>query len=352
MAASTLIFIMLIASYCYADWVDDLAEQGKQPLQNTASTSRVPGYSEADKNAIENRLNAIDPGGLEQEGSKLNREECAKNPNSGFASIQEAGAPSKVAGKNFDNLEMFTRGDNIMNDPLSLFNLINNESCRKISKHQERHYQKHEYTTTHTEIIEELHSCEQPTNKFTCRKNLKLTCANSYNCNVVGGIVKDSSASDMALHYARGILTIGNIADNEWQGTCTTIDRDTEFTLKNIASISEFRLIQAGFDDFIQIKINGHIVFVGPHGGTKLEVVNNWSGQVVSTGIAEHGCEQDTNWVQGLNIDLKPYLIEGRNTISMRVIVSGKGEGWIRIAAQQHCCNTWHEDWVNDCQNR
>lgn len=46
------------------------------------------------------------------------------------------------------------------------------------------------------------------------------------------------------------------------------------------------------------------------------------------------GCgdvELETSWVQNTYVDLRPYLQNGANTIFMRTIVGGDGEGWIRV---------------------
>lgn len=47
--------------------------------------------------------------------------------------------------------------------------------------------------------------------------------------------------------------------------------------------------------------------------------------------------ELSTSWNFGLNIDLRPYLRNGANTIFMRVIVAGGGEGAIQMTTRQTC---------------
>ncbi|MEX0914749.1 MAG: conjugal transfer protein TraN, partial [Wenzhouxiangellaceae bacterium] len=50
-----------------------------------------------------------------------------------------------------------------------------------------------------------------------------------------------------------------------------------------------------------------------------------------------------------LNINIKPYLRTGLNTIQMRVIVAGGGEGWMRFRATQYCDCQWSETWQSTC---
>lgn len=41
-----------------------------------------------------------------------------------------------------------------------------------------------------------------------------------------------------------------------------------------------------------------------------------------------NGGERSTSWVTYPNLDLRPYLVEGWNTIRIDTSVSGRGEGW------------------------
>nr|MBS0019750.1 conjugal transfer protein TraN [Gammaproteobacteria bacterium] len=118
-----------------------------------------------------------------------------------------------------------------------------------------------------------------------------------------------------------------------------------------LSKIAAFRLIQAGFDDWIRIVLNGHPVYIGPYGGDRLEVerVGRAGQRVRYTGAAHGPCELGTSWVKNLDIDLKPYLRSGENTLDLRVIVSGNGEGWLTLHATQYCGCQWAEHWRNDC---
>lgn len=157
------------------------------------------------------------------------------------------------------------------------------------------------------------------------------------------GLEPKSVASDMKFEYRDGILTIGTIADNYWGGNCAIYERTTKFNLKYVEKITEFTLFKVGFDDYMQIIFNNNIVYVGPDGGNHLTLVSrsaSWGGQrqLVDNGVSYSNCERDTNWIRSVNIDLKPFLKEGENSINTRVIVSGDGEGWLQISAKQEYC--------------
>ena len=153
-------------------------------------------------------------------------------------------------------------------------------------------------------------------------------------------------ALDMRFEYGDRVLTIGTMSNNYWNGVCTLYDRNTVFFIKNSNEIKEFRLFRVAFDDYLQITLNGHTIYVGPDGGDYIEVINKeraYLGETIKTkvvfnGINEQPCERGNSWERDVNIDLKPYLKEGENTLNTRVIVSGSGEGWLQINVYKQCC--------------
>lgn len=161
----------------------------------------------------------------------------------------------------------------------------------------------------------------------------------------------ESTQSDMAMSWVPGgngnySLYLGTIADNYWGGYGAVYDRSMTFNLSSPAILTKFSLAGAWFDDWLHVKINDRNVYVGPYGGDRLDVVNvpyqscDESGcgisyyQQVQYGPSSFGWpELSRNWGFGLNVDLRPYLRTGQNTIWMRTIVAGRGEGAIRIDA-------------------
>jgi hypothetical protein len=134
-------------------------------------------------------------------------------------------------------------------------------------------------------------------------------------------------------------FTIGTISNNYWTGHCQAYERTTSFKATNIYKMQEFKLTKVGFDDYMQITFNGHVVFVGPDGGDRLELKKIGFQTVIYNGVSNYPCERGIDWKNEVNIDLKPYLIEGTNAIDMRVIVSGMGGGWMQITASEINCD-------------
>lgn len=179
--------------------------------------------------------------------------------------------------------------------------------------------------------IDAIKTCHDEITSITCKK--AADCDN-------GGIIPTSVKSDMQFTYNYPTLLVGAIKDNNWCGDCKTVDKVTEFEVRNKEKITEFLLTEAGYDDHLWVQLNGQTIYIGSRGGDKLEIVNR---DTVSFGSGGHDkCERGRNWRFGnINKDLRPFLKEGKNVLFMRTIVAGCGEGWIKIRAKQHCCNDW-----------
>lgn len=179
--------------------------------------------------------------------------------------------------------------------------------------------------------------------KSNCRQVIKTEKCKTIEESDLTGLEPTNVASDMRFEHRDGILTVGTIADNYWGGSCAIYDRITKFNLKNVEEITEFTLFKVGFDDYMQISLNDHMVYVGPDGGSNLTLVSRSTGRggqhkLVNNGVSYSNCERGTNWNKELNIDLKPFLKIGENSINTRVIVSGVGEGWLQISVKQEHC--------------
>jgi len=148
--------------------------------------------------------------------------------------------------------------------------------------------------------------------------------------------------------YQKIRIWTGRIGDNYWSGTCAHYTTSTYFNITNLDDVIEFKLKRAKFDDWIKVTVNGEIIRVGPYGGDRLNLVwkhgdNTYNTEkecedaensrycfekVQYTETNTGACELSTSWDQSLDIDAKPYLIEGTNVVRIDVIVSGGGEGY------------------------
>lgn len=254
-----------------------------------------------------------------------------------------------------------------------------------------------------SEICREIHTTEI----MNCKRVLRVACDMTRDGCDQGGIVPNTWEGDMATSFSPDgsgnfILQFGTIADDYWRGWGTVFDRNLKFEIKDVDLITRFALTKAAFDDWLMVKVNDHLVYVGPRGGDRLEIHapspvletsasracqslgSSWSCQdrqrpgardggtlnvaryasctaapegwrctpVDSrTGMVRYcetcfsGPELSTSWNFDLNVDLKPYLRNGVNTIFMRTIVARGGEGAIQITTRQLCPPTCRDTW-------
>lgn len=159
-------------------------------------------------------------------------------------------------------------------------------------------------------------------------------------------VTLQSTQSDMATSWVPGgggnyNLYLGTFADNYWGGWGAIYDRSLTFNLTDKSILTRFTLAQANFDDWLWVKINGSTVYVGPHGGDRLILTEFFDSErdAFPYSLVQYcdGCfgspELSRNWSTAPNVDMRPYLVSGQNTIWMRTIVAGAGEGAIRIDA-------------------
>lgn len=306
-----------------------------EDLSTNQSADTVPGYQGTD---IPETQYGNNPMGMEDEA----RLQVNSNDTGSFVSDSTVNRPQYQFDRETDPL--LTRSNAIQDNPESVAGSIEAEysGCQASA------------ITTPPEYREEICTEWRETEMRTCTETLQLTCDRPVECDA-GGIQLATLRSDMRWDYTYPILTLGTIGDNIWGGSCAIYDRATTFTIEDINKVAEFTLIQAGFDDWIRITVNGTVVRVGPYGGDRLEVVDReiipgFNIKQVQYNATQFGnCELSTSWNQSLNIDIKPYLQTGDNTIDMRVIVAGGGEGWMKFRATQYCDCVWSETWESTC---
>lgn len=205
-------------------------------------------------------------------------------------------------------------------------------------------------TCTETQTLEDL----------SCKRVLKVACDPERDGCDQGGIVPNSWAGDMATSFTPDgagnyILQFGTIADNYWRGWGAVYDRNLTFDIRDVGLITRFALTRAAFDDWLMVTVNGAVAYVGPYGGDRLQMTQ----QCYDSGEGGSYCydvvqycatcfgspELRTSWNIGLNIDIKPFLRTGANTIFMRTIVAGAGEGAIQITTRQLCPRNCYDQW-------
>lgn len=172
-------------------------------------------------------------------------------------------------------------------------------------------------------------------NDYKCTRNLTLQCASTSNC----------SSNELPTSYSTG--TLG------WGGkTCYAKSFFKYFNVSNVQDVSEFVLSSINYAHFAEVIINGTSVFAGPYGGSNLSAgrVGRWSYWVKDNGTNRWKCSTGGTYNVSPNINLKPYLGSGSNTIEVRVINNDKG-GFANLTfrAQKRCCSQWQEIWSDNC---
>jgi len=300
-------------------------------LATNQDANTVPGFQGTD---VPETQYGNNPMAIEDEA----RLQVNQNDTGSFVTESAVSRPQFQFDRETDPL--LTRANAIQDDPESVAGSIEAEfsACQSST------------ITTPPEYSEEVCTEWRETELRNCTETLQLTCNRPVECDA-GGIQIASLRSDMRWDYTYPTLTLGTNAGNIWSGYCTLFDRRTTFDIEDINKVKEFTLIQAGFDDWIRITVNGNVVRVGPFGGDRLEVIPSpiFGGLVSYSASMWGGCELSTVWNQSLNINIKPYLQTGSNTIDMRVIVAGTGQGWMKFRATQYCDCDWSESWHSTC---
>ena len=304
-------------------------------LSTNQDTNTVPGFQGT--NVPETQY-GDNPMAMEDEA----RQQMNQSESGSFVSESAVNRPQFQFDRETDRL--LTRADTIQSDPESVSGSIEAtfSGCKSST------------LTTPPQYTEEICTEWRNTELRSCTETLQLICDRPVECDA-GGIALKTLQSDMRWDYTYPILTLGTLADDIWGGTCALFDRSTTFNIEDINKVAEFTLIESGFDDWIRITVNGTVVRVGPYGGDRLDVIDREISPGISIKAVQYSatqqgsCELSTSWNQSLNIDIKPYLQTGTNTIDMRVIVAGGGEGWMKFRATQYCDCEWSDSWINNC---
>lgn len=151
-----------------------------------------------------------------------------------------------------------------------------------------------------------------------------------HSCDISRSVAIDESTINDVIDLASGTgsvsmcgpdcinLILGQQGNNYWAGNCTEYNAGVSFNVLNPQRILSARVVSAIFDDWIQISSGGNLVWSGPY---------EWTG----AGMPPGSCELDESWNINPNVDILPILsTTGTKDFSIRVVVSGNGEGYAR----------------------
>jgi len=119
-------------------------------------------------------------------------------------------------------------------------------------------------------------------------------------------------------------------------------DLSSIIQISDLSEISQFQLTWLGYDDWLRVELNGHQIWNGPYGGDMLQLCGGNTVRYQSSG----GCDRPLElsgphgaWNGGVNatIDVRPYLHEGANTLSITLLVGGVGDFRMQFLTTQVC---------------
>lgn len=179
----------------------------------------------------------------------------------------------------------------------------------------------------------------------TCHDEIvSIKCKEDGECNNNGIILSTVNTNLQSQSYSYPNLYVGT---PYWKPDVCTIDSSkfTTFEVKNVKNVKSFVLEKVLFDDYVMIKLNDTLVYHGPDSEPgenmiKLITPGRW-GTITTNGHNKKSCERSTNWDKYPRKDLKEYLREGENRISITIATAGHGRAEMWINTTQHCCKEW-----------
>ena len=113
-------------------------------------------------------------------------------------------------------------------------------------------------------------------------------------------------------------LFIGRVGNNYWTGNCQIFEQLMLLNIVNPDAIVSATLVQAVWDDYMQVLLDGDLIWSGPN--------NNFPPETAGR------CELNTSWNRTLNVDVtNAFRSNSDLEFLIRVSVTGGGEGYGRI---------------------
>jgi hypothetical protein len=358
--------IIFVAANCQinsvsASSIESLAQEGLLKSQNMASSeesgNNIPNYSKENADIHANDVDQMDDAEMK---SKSHQKMQSADSNSPEGITRDSMNKKTIEG--YENQEIFTKAENINDDPIAAFERMTSEGCKEKENEQRQQYKKvvKKEKVTDTEIYEE--TCEKPAGKINCEKTLNVSCEATEECQA-GGIVLGSVESGVLWEYNYPNIRFGT-KEGAWkffcndscphEYCCKKVVMPVKFRLRDISEIRTFRLNKVAFDDHAMVKINGTMVY-NSWDGYKLDISNECGGMHdvrVDAGYGKGGvCFQfyGANHYRNVSVDLRSYLREGMNEIEMTLVYAQLGQFNIEIEARQQCCTKLTDKWEKRC---
>lgn len=221
-----------------------------------------------------------------------------------------------------------------------------------------------------------IYQCTQSPRKLetlSCNRTLTVTCTAGGDGCSPSGVVPGTTQGDMSIsfnHAGGGTWTLifGRLENNTWETSnpYNVKDRSMTFQLSGLDNLTEFRLAYTRYDDWIWIRVNGRTAFVGPkamdhpdYADRLIEketcVEMDWGLRCTSVvqyneaGNTAAFNQRQKLWEAWPGVDVRPWLVEGLNTVDVRVMHDTRGEAGVQFSVRAKCPSTCTDTWANGC---
>ena len=300
-------------------------------IQNDKAEKFIPKYSTNSANQVGSDFAGMDDGALKAKADQeILEAKASKTPTPASTIVQTS---ERQMLDNFEQTKIFEKAKEVYADPAKKLAEIVSKDCKETINEQKDPYTRETSTEEKTDIEYEEKTCEKPNNAINCERNLEVKCEVSQPCEKVG--IKNVKGNLYINWNANTGVLIASTGGKGRHG-CVYYNYHIDFEVEDKKRIKEFTLTNVAEDDYLQVKINGTSVFVGPWGGTVLNA---------------NPCELNAMRYQTPNTDLIPYLSDGNNKIEIVLVVDGLGSGSVqfKISANPKCCAKFKEEWTKRC---
>lgn len=171
-------------------------------------------------------------------------------------------------------------------------------------------------------------SGQQDTINFSCTRNLDVSCTNPDAGQPDPFQDSDFTTSgDAGMSWGSNghIFWYGNGSSNNRSGSCVWYENTIKFYVSDVNTVPEFVLEQVKYDDWMFVWVNGHAGFQGVGGSQYAGFDLGWKFP------GNYNCEQSGIRTFNINVDAKPKLKNGWNTIFIRHLVGGGGNAYLKF---------------------
>ncbi len=334
--------------------IEDIAKSGLAQTQGFASSegsgNQLPNYS---RDKVEQEAESIDK--IDDAEMKTKAHNAMTSADSSSAEGITRDAMGKKTLDGFEEHELFTKAEKIWADPVSEMKKITSEGCKEkvlsiqVNK-QSNQYRKKVTKEKHydTELYEE--TCEKPASNIVCEKTLSVSCGNLSDCGFdAGGITKDSIDGNIYWRANYPNIYLGTIDKVRQRKECVIMDKKVTFRIKDKGAVKEFRITNIQYSDWIRVSVNGVQAYntMGGNGDFWKEGSSQWT--TLHSGSARRTCNTKEFYNISPNVDLKPYLREGHNTMRIELAFGNSGRLYLKLKASQYCCRNFNDKWEKRC---